>query len=136
MFETLALAALSALIGLTIVSFVSCGLYYLFGYAKITAWMRPSLPMIVQVMLTCSACSGFWLGGFTSLGLVFLVGHHGLLPLQVALLLAAALIGGLWTMTTTPILFRLLLDSLKALAQDLAEHASEEINGEEDTLRG
>ncbi len=120
-------------IGLIIVSVLSCSLYYLFGYSKILAWMRPNFPGIVQELLVCSACSGFWLGGFVGLGSVGILTAQGIILPSIALTAGSFLISGLWAMTTTPILFHLVLDSLKALAQDLAEHAPEEVSGEEDT---
>jgi hypothetical protein len=114
---------------LIILSVVACSTYYILAYSRILAWLRPWLPRFLQSLLTCSACSGFWLGAIGGLVLQPWQGE-GLTMGNVlgkGLVVPGPLLSALWCCTTTPILFKVMLTSLDFLAADLqAANAAED----------
>jgi hypothetical protein len=129
---------------LIILSVVACSTYYILAYSRILAWLRPRFPRIVQEMLTCSACSGFWLGAWGGLALHPLLdaaptgpvlawlaqpflGPDTAVMTAPAQWLTSVWLAALWCCTTTPILFKVMLTSLDFLAADLrAANAAED----------
>jgi hypothetical protein len=110
---------------LLVLSMCACGLYYILAYSRIFAWVRKYYPTILQELLSCSACSGFWLGAWGGLLFYPVVPDLGIIGGNYASLALTIWISGLWVAATNPIVFKVMLTSLDFLAKDLEQDQGE-----------
>lgn len=87
---------------------VAAALYYLGSRALITQWLWSRYPQRIATFMDCAACSGFWYGFFPALGRHVRdgVSFEGIVT---------AIVIGLCTLVTTPMLAALMQLSIERL---------------------
>jgi hypothetical protein len=94
---------------------VGAAFHYITYRAMVTKWLWSRYPSWLDALMSCAACSGFWIGG--GLGLLARARGYGLLGMEPSdwlLLPAAAAV----TMVLAPITASIQISALTALSED------------------
>ncbi len=94
---------------------VAAALFYLGSRALITQWLWSRYPQRIATFMDCAACSGFWYGFLPALGRHV---HNGV-DFEGAI---TAIVIGLCTLVTTPMLAALMQLSIEHLGSSVPSH--------------